>query len=69
MSSHAVSISLTQGHTDLQSFREALSVLQQQVEQLDELRVSHYQEILEHEEEVWDFVQGKVWRLHCIFNC
>ena len=31
-----------------------------QVEDLDELRASHYQEILEHEEEIWDFVQGKV---------
>ncbi|KAI5120914.1 hypothetical protein M0805_002894 [Coniferiporia weirii] len=45
---------------NLQTFREALSVLQRQVEELDELRVSHYQEILEHEEEIWDFVQGKV---------
>ena len=51
---------LTHGVSDLQSFREALSVLQQQVEELDELRVAHYQEILDHEEEVWDFVQGKV---------
>ncbi|THH11538.1 hypothetical protein EW145_g595 [Phellinidium pouzarii] len=45
---------------NLQSFREALAVLQRQVEELDGLRVSHYQEILEHEEEVWDSVQGKV---------
>ncbi|EJD01081.1 uncharacterized protein FOMMEDRAFT_135342 [Fomitiporia mediterranea MF3/22] len=45
---------------NLQSFREALAVLQRQIEELDELRVSHYQEILEHEEEVWDFVQGQV---------
>ena len=45
---------------DLQSFREALSVLQRQVDELDELKASHYQEIVEHEEEVWDFVQGKV---------
>ena len=37
-----------------------MAVLQRQVEELDELRVSHYQEILEHEEQVWDFVQGKV---------
>lgn len=35
-------------------------MLQRQVEELDELRVSHYQEILEHEEGVWDCVQGKV---------
>ncbi|KAI0637857.1 hypothetical protein C8Q77DRAFT_1048559 [Trametes polyzona] len=45
---------------NLQSFREALSVLQKQVDELDELKARHYQEIVEHEEEVWDFVQGKV---------
>lgn len=45
---------------DLQSFREALQVLQRQVDDLDELKARHYQEIMEHEEEVWDFVQGKV---------
>lgn len=45
---------------DLQSFREALSVLQRQVDDLDELKVSHYHEIIEHEEEVWNVVQSKV---------
>jgi len=45
---------------DLQSFREALSVLQRQVEDLDLLKARHYAEIIEHEEEVWDVVQGKV---------
>jgi hypothetical protein len=45
---------------DLQSFREALAVLQRQVDDLDELKVSHYHEIIEHEEEVWDVVQSKV---------
>lgn len=45
---------------DLQSFREALSVLQRQVDDLDDLKVAHYKEILEHEEEVWDVVQAKV---------
>jgi len=45
---------------DLQSFREALSVLQRQVENLDQLKARHYEEIIEHEEEVWDVVQGKV---------
>lgn len=45
---------------DLQSFREALSVLQRQVDELDELKLSHYQQIMEHEEEVWDQVQNKV---------
>lgn len=51
---------------DLQSFREALQVLQRQVDDLDELKANHYQEIMEHEEEIWDFVQGKVcliWEL------
>ncbi|KAK7695639.1 hypothetical protein QCA50_000275 [Cerrena zonata] len=51
---------LRKKNRNLQSFREALQVLQQQVEDLDELKVSHYQEIVEHEEEVWDVVQGKV---------
>jgi len=45
---------------DLQSFREALGVLQRQVEDLDQLKARHYAEIIEHEEEVWDVVQGKV---------
>lgn len=45
---------------NLQSFREALSVLQRQVDDLDELKVSHYHEIIEHEEEVWNVVQSKV---------
>lgn len=44
---------------DLQSFRQALVVLQRQVDELDELKARHYEEILEHEEEVWDVVQGK----------
>lgn len=45
---------------DLQSFREALTILQRQVEELDEIRVSYYNDVLEHEEKIWDFVQGKV---------
>jgi hypothetical protein len=45
---------------DLQSFREALTVLQRQVDDLDEMKALHYQEIMEHEEEVWDVVQAKV---------
>jgi hypothetical protein len=45
---------------DLQSFREALAVLQRQVDELDELKASHYQEIVEHEEEIWNVVQSKV---------
>jgi len=45
---------------NLQSFREALTILQRQVDELDKLKISHYEEIIEHEEEVWDVVQGKV---------
>jgi len=45
---------------NLQSFREALAILQRQVDELDKLKISHYEEIIEHEEEVWDVVQGKV---------
>ena len=45
---------------DLQSFREALAVLQRQVDELDELKASHYHEIIEHEEEIWNVVQSKV---------
>jgi len=44
---------------DLQSFREALTVLQRQVDDLDNMKVSHYREIIEHEEQVWEVVQGK----------
>lgn len=46
--------------SDLQSFREALTVLQRQVDELDGMKGQHYQEIMEHEEEVWDVVQAKV---------
>lgn len=44
---------------DLQTFREALAILQRQVDDLDDLKAQHYQEIVEHEEQVWDTVQGK----------
>lgn len=45
---------------DLQSFREALGILQRHVDELDDLKAAHYHEIIEHEEQVWDVVQGKV---------
>lgn len=35
-------------------------MLQRQVDDLDQLKSRHYEEIIEHEEEVWDVVQGKV---------
>ena len=60
-------LSLNSSVTDLQSFREALIILQRQVDELDKLKVSHYEEIIEHEEEVWDVVQGKV--SSCTQNC
>lgn len=37
-----------------------MTVLQRQVDELDEMKAQHYQEIMEHEEEVWDVVQAKV---------
>ncbi|TFK43166.1 hypothetical protein BDQ12DRAFT_718409 [Crucibulum laeve] len=52
--------SMNRKERNLQSFREALAVLQRQVDDLDELKVSHYEEIIEHEEEVWEVVQAKV---------
>ncbi|KAF8639672.1 hypothetical protein AX17_000936 [Amanita inopinata Kibby_2008] len=52
--------SMNKKERNLQSFREALAVLQRQVDELDELKAAHYQEIVEHEEEAWDVVQGKV---------
>lgn len=52
--------SMNRKERNLQSFREALTILQQQVDDLDELKVNHYQEIMDHEEKIWDVVQGKV---------
>ncbi|KAF8332710.1 uncharacterized protein EI90DRAFT_690195 [Cantharellus anzutake] len=45
---------------DLNSFRAALNLLQQQVAELDRLKADYYSEVLGHEEESWDFVLGKV---------
>jgi hypothetical protein len=44
----------------LQTFRENLAILQRQVDELDRLKIAHYEEIVEHEDQVWNFVQGKV---------
>jgi hypothetical protein len=38
--------------TDLKQFREALMMLQNQVDELDNLKGTHYQEVLEAEDEV-----------------
>ncbi|KAG6820446.1 hypothetical protein H0H93_000442 [Arthromyces matolae] len=51
--------SMNRKERNLQTFREALLVLQRQVDELDHMKESHYREIVEHEEEVWDFVQAK----------
>ncbi|KAG6812646.1 hypothetical protein H0H92_001596 [Tricholoma furcatifolium] len=51
--------SMNRKERNLQSFREALIVLQRQVDDLDNMKESHYREIVEHEEQVWDVVQAK----------
>jgi hypothetical protein len=45
---------------DLNTFRAALTILQQQVAELDRLKADYYSEVLLHEEETWDMVMGKV---------
>ena len=45
---------------DLQSFRETLAALQRQVDDLDDLKIAHYNDVLEHQEEVWNVVLNKV---------
>lgn len=52
--------SMNKKERNLQSFRQALAVLQRQVDELDDLKASHYHEIVEHEAEVWNAVQNKV---------
>ncbi|KAG6886075.1 hypothetical protein C0993_004065 [Termitomyces sp. T159_Od127] len=51
--------SMNRKERNLQTFREALLVLQRQVDELDNMKESHYREIVEHEEQVWDVVQAK----------
>jgi hypothetical protein len=45
---------------DLQAFRRTLSTLQAHVDDLDRLKAQHYQDILEHEVQVWNTVMDKV---------
>ncbi|KAL9937386.1 hypothetical protein V8E36_003795 [Tilletia maclaganii] len=45
---------------DLSSFRRALAELQAQVDSLDELKAQYYHEVIESEEEVWEFILSKV---------
>ncbi|KAF9507368.1 hypothetical protein BS47DRAFT_1488907 [Hydnum rufescens UP504] len=47
-------------YRDLNTFRAALTILQQQVAELDRLKADYYSEVLLHEEETWDMVMGKV---------
>ncbi|KAG8903198.1 hypothetical protein FRB99_003610 [Tulasnella sp. 403] len=45
---------------DLNSFRQTLAILQAQVDDLDRLKAEYYESVMAHEEQVWDFVLGKV---------
>ncbi|CAE6539370.1 unnamed protein product [Rhizoctonia solani] len=45
---------------DLNSFRAALATLQAQVNDLDKLKSDYYQQVLEHEQSIWDGVLGNV---------
>ncbi|KAG9119034.1 hypothetical protein FRC07_006161 [Ceratobasidium sp. 392] len=45
---------------DLNSFRAALATLQAQVNDLDKLKTEYYQQVLEHEQNIWDGVLGNV---------
>ncbi|KAG8693653.1 hypothetical protein FRC09_010368, partial [Ceratobasidium sp. 395] len=45
---------------DLNSFRTALATLQAQVNDLDKLKSEYYQQVLEHEQNIWDGVLGNV---------
>lgn len=47
-------------HRDLNSFRKTLAILQAQVDDLDRLKADYYESVLSHEEQVWDFVLGKI---------
>jgi molybdenum cofactor biosynthesis enzyme MoaA len=52
--------SMTTSIVDLQAFRRTLAALQAHVDDLDRLKAAHYQQILEHEIQVWDNVMDKV---------
>ncbi|SPO31969.1 related to IVY1 - phospholipid-binding protein [Ustilago trichophora] len=45
---------------DLNSFRRALAELQSHVDAIDELKAQYYNEVLDAEHEVWQFIQSKV---------
>jgi hypothetical protein len=50
----------------MNSFRAALTVLQTQIDELDRLKGEYYEQVLAHEEEVWDSVLGKVGDLRSL---
>lgn len=45
---------------DLASFKLLLAQMQQQVSEIDEAKADYYHEVLEAEEEMWEFIQSKV---------
>jgi len=45
---------------DLSSFRQMLSELQAQVDELDTLKLQHYTDVLESEEQNWEYLASKV---------
>ncbi len=47
---------------DLNSFRRALAELQRQVDDLDQLKGDYYHEVLDAEQDNWEFIQSKVSR-------
>lgn len=46
--------------SDLQSFRGALATLQNQVDEMDALKASHYTDALEKDQDVWEKVSSRV---------
>ncbi|WVO15372.1 hypothetical protein L204_103029 [Cryptococcus depauperatus] len=45
---------------DLQQFRQALTELQKQVDELDALKASYHEEVLEGEDELWEIILGRI---------
>lgn len=45
---------------DLNSFRRALAELQSHVDAIDELKAQYYNEVLDAEQQVWQFIESKV---------
>lgn len=44
----------------MSSFRRALAELQAHVNDLDNLKVEHYSEVYEYEQEMWELIASKV---------